>query len=232
MHTMSYTTGNDTSQQPNLRATITSEKEVSVDYIVDEATEIWKKTCARKLPPNDTEVAEKWMQEMRKIHREFCTSYPLVLRYMCQMQEYDAKAFRRWLTKLSGKVIKTEDEYLEVQADYVATLFKYRNPRASSREIGAVRHNILTILREEHKIFKQYADEFNRRVSAEEEVRQQKNIQELREFASVAGRAGVSNAESIICESDISSADHVDLDRITATEPLSFIGPRAESLLY
>lgn len=188
-----YSTG-----ESNLKLKFTSEKTVSIDYVVSEANSIWRETKKRKITFGDVDSAEALMREMQNTHPEFCKSYPIVNRYICQMQEYSAKAFRLWLKKIEQKPWKTEAEYLDAQADYVTILFKIKKPRANKTEINNIRTNIRAMLQKEHDTFKNYAQEFSKEVTEEEKILAEKNAAELREFAAIAGPAGLAKARHFV----------------------------------
>jgi hypothetical protein len=67
--------------------------------------------------------SESQLSFYQKKHKEFATSFPIVLRYMIQMKQYSSKAFERHLKKLQAKPYRSESEYCERQADYVMYLY-------------------------------------------------------------------------------------------------------------
>jgi hypothetical protein len=214
---MAYTTGD-----VDLKLRFTSEKEVDVNFIAQEATSIWRLMRSRKITFGDKDKTDAFMNEVQKNHPEFCKSYPVVNRYICEMQEYDEKTFRLWLTKISRNPWKTEDEYLEAQADYVTMLFRAKKPRSNQTERNAVRTNILAMLKTEHEKFKHYAKEFEREVSAEVDVLRDRNMDELHAFAKLAGCVGMSKAETIRVETDLTPKFVIDIDSLIADETAVF----------
>ncbi len=189
-----YTTGVG---DMGLKARFTSEKEVTIDQLVAEADAIWKYARARKLQFNDTAAAAKLISDVQRMHPQFCHSYPLVNRYICEMQEYSSKAFRLWLMKIKEHPWKSEAEYLDAQADYVAILFRVKHPRATKTQINNLRVNIRAVLQEEHDKFKYYTNEFDKEVTAEDSILKHRNKAELRDFVKIAGEAGMSTAETV-----------------------------------
>lgn len=178
---------------------ITSEKNVTIDFVVNEANNIWREVSA--LPP----VTQNNMDIIQQSHPEFCKAYPIVVRYMCQMQQYDTKAFRKWLMKIRERPWKTENEYLDAQADYVSMLYRAKNPRAPGREINHVRDNIRTILRDEHTIFKYYAEKSDKEINSKELALREKNKDELHEFVKLAGTRGMAPAGTVRVETDVAT---------------------------
>lgn len=204
-----YTTGD-----MDLKLKLSSEREVTIDFVVREASAMWKLMRSRKLKFGDQHAAEALMSEMQKTHPEFCKSYPIVNRYICQMQEYDAKAFKLWLMKIKERPWKTEGEYLDAQADYVVMLYRAKKPRANMTEVNNLRRNIRNMLQVEHDKFKHYAEEYEREVTAEESMLKDRNMDELHAFAKLAGEAGLSKAETLRVETDLAAGEMVDIDSI------------------
>lgn len=199
--TADYSTG-----EIKLKLALSSEKNVSIDFIVNEATQMWRDVRGRKIKFGDADAAENLMQCMQREHPEFCKSYPIVNRYMCQMQEFDKKTFKHWLMKIKNHPWLTEDGYIDAQVDYVTMLFKARKPRANTTEISNIRTNIRAILQREHAMFKHYAQEFNNEVTAEETNLRARNADELYKFAQIAGVVGLSKAETTRVESDLAAS--------------------------
>ncbi len=193
-----YTTGDF-----NLTMNVKSEKDVTIDFVVNEATEIWREMRSRKIVAGDMVTAEAFMQEMQRSHSEFSKSYPIVFRYICQMQLYDAKIFQLWLEKNVRNMMKSENEYLDSQADYVTMLFHKTNPRATRAEMTNVRKNIRSILGEEHRVFKENTKKYEKIVSAEEEAGVKARAADLRELAANHGKDVFALAETYRVEGNV-----------------------------
>lgn len=187
---------------------ITSEQDKSIDQIVEEATAIWKRAATLR----DTVTGDALTSQMQREHKEFCTSYPIVNRYICQMGQYSPKAFRLWLGKIATNPWKGETEYLDAQADYVSMLFRVKNPRASTAHVGNIRKNIRAALQLEHDKFKYYVQEYDREVTAAEGTLRDRGTDELRSFAALCGPAGMLTAETLRIDSDTSgNCDHASI---------------------
>lgn len=220
-----YTTGDI-----DLKARFTSEKEVTIDDLVKEADTIWRYARARKLKFNDLDAAAKLISDVQRDHPQFCQSYPLVNRYICEMQEYSSKAFRMWLMKIKEHPWRSEAEYLDAQADYVAILFRTKKPRATRQQIEQLRTNIRTVLQIEHEKFKYYTNEFDKEVSAEDATLKHRNKAELCNFVKIAGEAGMSTAETIRIISEPTSACP-DIDKLAESVQNAALEATADDLL-
>ena len=135
-----------TGERPKIKdVRITNEKNVTPEDIVKEAMTINKKLRLANIPPGDDDRTERFMTEIRKDHKEFCESYPIVLRYMCQMRQFSAKALQKYLAKIAAKPWSGQEEYLDSQADYVVILYKELHPRWQRKEVTNLRQNVRKI---------------------------------------------------------------------------------------
>jgi hypothetical protein len=187
---------------------ITSEKEVTIADVVAEANAIWKKARARGNTFGDTEAADALMRDIREEHPQFCKSYPTVSRYICQMQEYSSKALKLWLMKIEARPWKTEDEYIDAQADYVCMLFKAKKPRSTATEVSTLRANMRSMLRNEHEAFKKCATSAEQDVLAQEAELRERNKRELREALAAIGPDGFLDAGTTRVECDLLGKHH------------------------
>ncbi len=179
---------------------IESEQEVTIDFVVREASRIWRRMRSARLPPGDMVAANAFMDRVRPDHQKFCQAYPIVFRYICQMQQYSARAFRLWLMKIKEHPWTSEEGYLEAQAEYAVMLYRDKKPRAPMSEYENLRANIHATLSSEHKKFKELVGECEKRVIADENILRARNADELYEFARVAGPAGIGMAETVRVE--------------------------------
>lgn len=150
------------------------EKRVTVDDIVAEATAIWKK-CGGV-------YSDETLSLVQKSNREFCTSYPIVARYLCQLGIYDSQVLRRWLQKIAKKPWKSEDDYIDAQATYISMLYRTKNPRAGVAEINAAKEAARKILANEMKMFKGYIDKARELVDKKEAAMNAEKMRELAAF--------------------------------------------------
>lgn len=163
------------------KATIHNEKNVTPEFILAEAKTIWSKVkheiTARGLQPGDIDGARKLAADMQREHKDFCQSYPIVLRYMTEMRVFHPAAMRRYLRKLAVNPWTSVESYLDSQADYAALLYQATNKRWKPSEVQNVRKTIRALLQREHEQFQAYHREFE----AEVEYKESKNTQEAKE---------------------------------------------------
>jgi hypothetical protein len=197
-------------------AKVSYEKVVTIDDIVTEANRIWKYVKSRHINPKNTAETEKLTAEVQRKHPQFCQSYPLVNRYLCQVQEYSAIALRKWLGAVQARPWKSEDEYLQMQCKYPVILYKILHPNATKTALKILEANILNTIRHERDSFKERLTKAESDVVKLEESFHLQNKRELREFAQLAGPAGLAKAETITVRTNLPiGVPEADLSTIT-----------------
>lgn len=169
----------------NADANITSDKKVKakIDYektrtvaeVVAEADfifEDYKKRIRQfrkenHLPPKFTDklsleqdvilTAEKdrLLKMYQGKHKEFTEAYPLVLRMMIQLGEYNSTVYHRYLEYIAAHPYKTDKEYFESNGEYTKALYRHYHPRATADELAFVRQRTEKMLAEEKKTFEE-----------------------------------------------------------------------------
>jgi len=158
-----------------LKLAFTSEREVTIDEIVNEGDAMYKYVKSRfgKIS------AEALNAEVARDHPQFTKSYPLVTRYMCDMKQYSTRALRQWLMRIKEAPWKSEEDYIEAQADYVYKLVCAKNPRGSTTDKKTVKENLRKLLMAEHNEFKECAGNAEKTVTAREQMLEDRNTDEL-----------------------------------------------------
>ena len=159
--------------------TFTSERELTIDEIVAEGDTMYKLVSAETKKGT---AACQIHTLVSRAHPQFSKSYPLVVRYMCDLKQYSSRALRLWLTSVKAAPWKTETEYIESQADYVYKLVCVKNPRASTTDKLAVKSNLRQLLMREHNDFKENAANAEKTVTAHEDKLNDRNLDELYAF--------------------------------------------------
>lgn len=178
---MAYSTG-----ETILKAKIHNEKDVTPEFILNEAKQMWaeckKQFKEKKIKFGDAENTEQLINYMRNSHKDFCKSYPIVMRYMAEMHTFHANAFRKYLKKIAANPWKTEDEYLDSQADYICMLYKETHKRWNATDVSRIKFNIRNLLQNEHDTVKKYKEEFTKEVESDIERFQKESKIEMVAF--------------------------------------------------
>ena len=143
--------------------------EKTVDYILDQAKEIWKKVKANK--PTDNTQQDILLEQLQQEYKDFHSTLPLVLRTMVQMNMYSPKALTKYLLRM--KVVlptfKDRREWVRFQAEYMYYLYRENNPRVDVKSAQKYRKDIEDMLLKEDDEFKQLLEEYNKAIEAQKD---------------------------------------------------------------
>lgn len=187
----------------NIRLDVTSEKNVTINELVKEADQMWQITKGKNLKIGDEKSTSALMNDFRETNPQICQSYPIVLRYMVEMQEYTSKAFFTYLQKINSKPWKNEEEYLDSQADYVVILYKDIHPRWKTNDVNQLWKNIRDSLKKETEVFKKYLNEADQEITAQENNLKMESLKELKDFIMVASKTIETKGGKIWCETEL-----------------------------
>jgi len=183
---------------------IHNEKEVTPEQILDEADIIWAKVRSAALEPGDEVAADECMTKMRAEHRDFCTAYPLTLRYMCCINRYTRQAMAKYLAHITEHPYTSEQQYLDAMAEYVVILYQDTSAMKTNA-IKKLRKRVRASLAEEHETFKDSINKISQGLDSELEGLSAESRSELAEFIKKAGPRGLKTAEVVRIESDTPS---------------------------
>lgn len=186
-----------------MSAKIEYEKSVTEDDIVNEVNGIWRE-FRRRFPESKGNEADfgEFYKEMKQEHPQLAQSYPIVLRYLCEIGQYNHVALRRYIKHIAKNPWKSVDEYLESQAKYALMLYKANNPRYRKNEADAYYMNCLKLLKAERKEFEEQTTLAHETVEKNHERMVIRNRMELREFFATHGTSGVDVPITVIYDGE------------------------------
>lgn len=120
--------------------------------IYHEVQDSFKNEDFMKLPE---EARLKYYQSK---YANFNRQHPLCIRYMISMFGYSAKAFTKYIKKVSTSKPGDADEFLQRQADYVTLLWREKTTHWTQAGSKKVREDAYRIVHEESESFKQLQD--------------------------------------------------------------------------
>lgn len=176
-----------------MEAQIKYEKQVTKEDVIAEFGTIWAEFRRRFSTGGDhtNDDLSAFYKDMQTEHKQLSSSYPIVLRYMCELGQYHPTALRRYLSHIEHHPWKSVDSYLESQAKYVLILFKQANPKYRENDARACYDTALRRLRAEHKQFEAETEQAKKEVDKNHDRMVIRNRMELREhFAKYGPAAG------------------------------------------
>ncbi|MDE2097431.1 MAG: hypothetical protein KGL39_09320 [Patescibacteria group bacterium] len=176
---------------PPVRVTSLEAKTQTLDKIIGEGNEIYaalqKDVADKKVAPGDYDGNKKLYESYHEAHKDFGTSFPIVLKTMVFMRKYSTEAFRKYLYYYKSRaapagtstgVFESRDKYLEVQAEYLVFLHKDEAKHYDTQTITNLRQQIVKKLKEEDKEFV----ETHKEVTEEDEARKTAAARDRREL--------------------------------------------------
>ena len=148
-----------------------------VDIYINDATTIWKDFKKRMKDKSFKKLnINEQLDFYQKKHRRFAMMFPIVLRYMIQLRQYNKKAFSRFIKKLHKNPYKSKLEFCERQADYVKYLHMELSRSHNTKEAQKVWQSTYDMLAKEVEMF----DEMEKKVKNKMEKNNNRNIIEKR----------------------------------------------------
>ena len=136
------------------------------EKILNIAKDIWREVCAA---PDNERANSALLERLQAEQRDFATSFPLVLRWMVQMRQYDRATFHEYLLKHAGAKFDTREDFLRFQGEYLVMLYKRSQAHADERKVREYRamvcDNLLKEDAEFTKIQAEVAEEIKREAS-------------------------------------------------------------------
>lgn len=114
---------------------------------------------------------------LREKYRDFNVSFPVIMRWTAQMGEYSKKAMSKFLLKYSKTKMKSMDDFLELQKDYVIFLYQEKNPHWNTRVVANMATNLVTALKKEEKEFEEASEEVQKEI---DEIEKQNTLDRRR----------------------------------------------------
>lgn len=128
-----------------------------VEEVVELAEEIFdavQRAQVSGIPsPGDREGGEALFERLRRQYHDFATSFPIAFRWMVQTGEYSSVAFARYLRHHVKLMYRDRGEFLDAQVEYLAMLYREKNPRATADQAARWRRTVAESLRRDDEDF-------------------------------------------------------------------------------
>jgi hypothetical protein len=99
-------------------------------------------------------------------YKSFANAFPLVLKWMIQMNVYNKSAFKKFLYKYNNTKISDKSSFLTLQAEYLVYIYR-ESKHVTSTQINEYRKYVINALLEEDKEFEKIQDQIKQEKSLE-----------------------------------------------------------------
>ncbi len=155
------------------------------------AEKIFQEVLASRIDHKDLSACANLLANITEKHRDFFTTHPVIVRYMCYMRSYDSNAFAGYLAKISkspASVTKI-DGFLESQADYVVRLARVLpGNKLSGKAARELKREVLGELRQEYSAWENTYNQAKKDIDVQEHQRREAVRKEFR--AAISGGVG------------------------------------------
>lgn len=152
-----------------------SGNEASLDEIITIVKKIWKKALKSNLETLTEIQSDKLLEDLQNEFKDFSQTFPLVLRWMIQMKQFNLTIFKTYLTKFSLAKVGSREEYLDLQAEYLVMMFRHNSHHPDEKKVQEYRRQLIESLIQEDKAFKEIQKEVEEQMKAEEkEINEEK----------------------------------------------------------
>ena len=121
-----------------------------------------------------------------KHHKTFCSSYPIVVKYMIYMNQYSEKAFDRFLLHWKNNVPNDRNDYYKIWAKYPHNLYRYGGLSKKSRydpKIGKkIEEDAYDKLIEEYNDWQNAIEEAEQKFDKQQEESMKRKRNEIKKF--------------------------------------------------
>jgi len=171
---------------------IKNEKEVTSEFILKEANDIWERFMIANIPREDTEHNDDYFNKTAKDHPEFFYSYPLVLRHMINDYSYHPDAFAQYLNQLSKKMWTNDSERMDAYTDYAVYLYKALNPLWHKDKLKHFKRDYRKRLQKDHDEFNKIADNASKQFDKEQiQYENERRQEKLAQFEALARKSNI-----------------------------------------
>lgn len=153
--------------ETDVQANITSAQSATPDELVEIANKIWKQIKASKVDQSNFTDCDELLKKIQIEYHDFTISFPIVVRWAVQARQYSSVAFKKYLQQFAVKQIKTREEFLKNQAEYLILIFKEKANHPTKKDIDRYRDHIVAELLKEDEEFKQINKEVEEKMAAD-----------------------------------------------------------------
>jgi hypothetical protein len=142
--------------------------EATSDEIISIAKKIWKKALEAKIETLNNEQSDELLNKLQDEFKDFSQTFPLVLRWMIQMKQFNLSIFKTYIKKFSLAKVQSREEYLDLQAEYLVMLYRHNSHHPDEKKVQEYRRQLIESLIEEDKAFKEIQKEVEEQMKQEE----------------------------------------------------------------
>jgi hypothetical protein len=156
----------------------------TIEYVLQVCDDIYSdvRRSYKNTDKINTEFCDDLHSEMIKKYKDFSLVYPIILRHIVYEKKYYSEVMKKFLMHVSNHHVKTRDDSLVVQAEYMVLQMKHETPRLDKRRYEEYRDYVVKELRDNDKKLEACIKEANEEMKKDKEMGQQDRRERLREY--------------------------------------------------
>lgn len=152
-------------EEENIIFTETNNTKIPIEDVIILADNIWKDIKSSQL--NEDQKMETYYSK----YNTFAGSFPIVLKWMIQMNSYNKSAFKKFLYKYNNTTVNDKTSFLTLQAEYLVYVYR-ESKHVTTSQINTYRNCVVKQLLDEDKEF----EEIQEQIKQEKDSERRKNI--------------------------------------------------------
>ena len=136
-----------------VRAEVTSAGRATLEELVDMGRRIWHAVLESKVAKTDDKGNDALLTRLQAEFKDFSESFPIVLRWMVQMREFNAHALGLYIRKHAVTKLDSREAFLTLQADYLVLLYRETHRHTDEAFLKRYHESIVQNLLDEDKAF-------------------------------------------------------------------------------
>jgi len=146
---------------------------------IKKAKEIW---AAIRTPMGMGMSPDARLEYFQAEYRAFSQAFPIVMRYMCQFNQFHAGAFEKFLRRMRTNPGKGIEGYLEMQAHWPKLLYMHTTNHYDPKLANAIYKDVYNTLLEENRTFEELHKKFKEEQEQQQAVTDKERKDELIAF--------------------------------------------------
>lgn len=134
-------------------ASVHTAQRATPEELVDLARAMWLRVKASAVPAGDDAGNDALLEQLQAEFSDFNQSFPLVLRWMVQMRQFSARAFKKYLLQHAAAKLDTREAYLRLQVEYLVLLYRATHAHPDELYVRRYREALVEQLLAEDKAF-------------------------------------------------------------------------------
>lgn len=149
-----------------VRAEVTNSGHATIEELIDMGRRIWHEVLESKVAKTDDKGNDALLTRLQSEFKDFNESFPIVMRWMVQMREFNTHALGLYLRKHASTKLDSREAFLTLQAEYLVLLYRETHRHPDEAFMNRYRDSIVKNLLDEDKAFVEMTAQVEKEMAA------------------------------------------------------------------